>query len=92
MSTRRIYRYEVPVDDQWHEFALHGAPVAVGCRDPRFVEFWAMHDDGYDPGPVRRFIVVGTGHPLPARAHRHVGIAVAPGGQLVWHLMEDRST
>jgi hypothetical protein len=81
----RIYRYEVPVDDQWHEFDL-GPVLAVGCRQADVVEFWAMH---FDNGLTvrRRFIVVGTGHTLPVEASRHIGTAVAPGGQLVWHLM-----
>jgi hypothetical protein len=84
--TARIFRYEVPVDDRWHEFELSGDVLAVGCRTPTLVEFWARHSD--DTPPVtRRFGVVGTGHPLPDNA-RHRGTVVAPGGHLVWHLLE----
>lgn len=82
-----IFRYEVPVDDQWHEFALRGDVLAVGCRVPTVVEFWARHDDD-EPPTVRRLAVVGTGHPLPDGVGRHHGTAVAPGGHLVWHLLE----
>jgi hypothetical protein len=85
----RIFRYEVPVDDQWHDFKLWGDPLAVQCRDIRAVEFWARHGgENADPsGLSRSFIVVGTGHPIPTDA-RYWGTAIAPGGQLVWHLLE----
>jgi hypothetical protein len=86
-----IYRYEVPVDGQSHEFTLHSDPLAVGCRDTGVVEFWAWHHDE-SPGPAYRFIAVGTGHPMPAGRVRYHGTAVAPGGFLVWHLIEQRPT
>lgn len=89
--SRFICRYEVPVDDQWHEFEIHSEPLAVACRNPRVVEFWAQYDDTIRSVAPRRFIVVGTGHRLPERQTRHVGTAIAPGGALVWHLREDQS-
>lgn len=82
-----IYRYEVPVDGKDHEFVLHGSPLHVGCRDYDRVEFWAVYRDGSSDGPLRRFQVVGTGHELPKGA-RYIGTAPAPGGTLVWHLIE----
>jgi hypothetical protein len=81
-----IYRYEVPVDDGAHPIALPGRIVHVGCRDPRVVEFWALHSAV--PARERFFTVVGTGHPVPEGFTTHIGTAVAPGGQLVWHLLE----
>lgn len=87
--TNTIYRYEVPVDDEPHPIALAGDIVHVGCRDPRTVEFWALHSDG--PTRERVFCVVGTGHPIPGGFTRHVGTTVAPGGYLVWHLLEGDS-
>lgn len=84
---KRIYRYEVPVDDQIHVFDIWSNPVAVGCRSAETVEFWAQaHDDGL--ALRRAFVVVGTGQPLPETMRRHWGTAVAPGGALVWHLIE----
>lgn len=82
----RIYRYEVPVDGNWHTIGLHGDPIAVGCRQLGVVEFWAVHQEGALSIP-RNFIVEGTGHLMPAW-RRHWGTAVAPGGELVWHLLE----
>ncbi len=84
--TARIFRYEVPVDDRWHEFELRADVLAVGCRNPAVVEFWARHDDDV-PAATRRFIVVGTGHGFPSD-YRYHGTVVAPGGMLVWHLLE----
>lgn len=86
----RILRWEVPVDDQVHEFDFTGDVLAVGCRDIRVVEFWAL---AYDRAPgswnrARRMYVVGTGQPLPDKLMGHRGTVVAPGGQLVWHLIE----
>lgn len=83
----RIYRYEVPVDDQTHEVHIEGDPLHVGCRQTDVVEFWAAAGP-LSPGSPRRFTVVGTGHPFDD-AYRYWGTAVAPGGQLVWHLLED---
>lgn len=82
----RIYRYEVPVDDETHEVCIEGDPLHVGCRQIDTVEFWAIANRG--PLVPRRFTVVGTGHPFD-EGHRYWGTAVAPGGQLVWHLLED---
>lgn len=82
----RIFRYMVDVDDRIHAHDLRGEIVAVGCRKLDAVEFWSV-DDEDEPYDVRRFTVVGTGHPLP-EGGIHRGTAVAPGGQLVWHLIE----
>jgi len=87
----RIFRYEIPVDDQWHTIALLGDPLAVGCRRLNVVEFWARWATDGSAGVDRRFMVIGTGHMAPNNAWRHWGTAIAPGGQLVWHLIEDTS-
>jgi hypothetical protein len=80
---KRIYRYLVPVDDQWHDQDFDGEVLAVNCRRLDAVEFWAV-EGGIVP---RCFRVVGTGHPMPEDA-RYVGTAVTPDGSLVWHLVE----
>ncbi|MDX2838014.1 hypothetical protein PV377_03170 [Streptomyces ipomoeae] len=80
-----IYRYEVPVDDRWHPLQLSGRIVHVDCRDVHAVEVWAIHTN--DLPETRTFRVYGTGHTLPPDV-QHVGTAIAPGGQLVWHLIE----
>ena len=87
---KSIYRYEVPVDDGVCVIALSDPPAHVGCRHFATVEFWALHDPD---AKVRnyRFRVVGTGHPLPDDMVKYWGTAVAPGGNLVWHLIEVHS-
>jgi len=82
---RQMFRYEVPVDDQAHAFALTCNPVAAANAAGDVVEFWAEHDD--DPGFSRAFRVFGTGQPLPEDAE---WIATCPrtASGLVWHLYE----
>lgn len=89
LEDERIFRYEVPVDGQWHALKVDGAPLHVGCRKRGVVEFWAPSGGLNRPG-VRRFIVVGTGHPLPAGSLRYHGTAM--DGPLVWHLIEGGDT
>lgn len=88
-----IYRYDVPIDDEPHRFVLSGDIVHVDCRDPMFVEFWAVHY-GDNVSRPRWFQVYGTGHFLPENFVRVVGsvvsrVGVNPGA-LVWHLVEVR--
>lgn len=80
----QIFRYEVPVDDRWHEIAGCSTPLHVDCRDPHVVEFWAWRRDDL---PARSLRVYGTGHPIPDGT-KYRGTVIAPGGQLVWHLIE----
>jgi hypothetical protein len=86
--TRYMYRYELPIDDQPHTYALGSWPLAAApCGDPYKVEFWAEHDD--NPDNVRPIEVTlqvfGTGHPLPEWAN---WIATLPRTDLglVWHI------
>jgi len=86
--SQRVYRFEVPIDDLAHDLRLFGNPLGVACRNPEAVEFWAVHDDNskVELAPRRSFIVVGTGHALPANWWRHWGHAIS--GPIVWHLIE----
>lgn len=82
----RILRFEVPVDDQWHTITGCTMPMYVGCRTPGIVEFWAWERPTSRP---RRYRVIGTGHPIDDDDDVwYCGTAIAPGGQLVWHLVE----
>lgn len=83
---RTIYRYQIPVDGQPQDWQMTGTICAVGCRDPRTVEFWAEYDTEVI-AITRTFQVFGTGQWLPHQA-LYQGTAVAPGGKLVWHLFE----
>lgn len=96
-DTSRIFRYEVPVDDQWHIIqtptrataSITTRPaspvVAVGCRHSGVVEFWARRDpDTFDM--ARAYRVYGTGHEFPARA-RYEGTTPDSDPRLIWHLV-----
>lgn len=89
--TVMIYRYEVPVDDQWHEIGLRGDILEVGCRQSDMVEFWATHDTDAVI-QQRKYVVVGTGQPWPSipfdQRLVYRGTAQDPTGTLVWHLLE----
>jgi len=88
-----IYRYEVPVDDQWHRFELYGSVVHVAARKEDVVEFWAYHSPEVFGSPfVEHFRVVGTGQPVPKGENRwvnvrHVGTALV--GPFAWHLIKE---
>jgi hypothetical protein len=87
--TRRVFRYQVPVDDRPHDLTLTSGPLHVAAAWPPegpAVELWAEHDSGV-PARGRRFLVVGTGQPLPAGA-RWAGTCERTRGGLVWHLYE----
>lgn len=40
-----VFRYEVPVDDQWHAIEFDGDIVHVAARDPGYVEFPVFYID-----------------------------------------------
>lgn len=85
--TRTIHRLTIPVDGQWHTVALHGPIVHVATRQHRHVEIWFIDNDGAcTPEERRTFRAYGTGQPDVKGTH--VGTAITPGGELVWHLME----
>jgi hypothetical protein len=80
---KRMFRYEVPVDDRTHAIQTTSAPQHIGCREVGVVEFWAEHDDTAEPFSSR-YTVVGTGHQVPEGA-AYLGTAPHESG-LVWHL------
>lgn len=84
---RAVFRYTVPVDGDWHVHALTSAPLHVASRTPGVVEFWAESDPDDEPRDYR-FIVVGTGHPIP-EGTVYVGTTAAEYG-VVWHLYRKR--
>lgn len=87
MSSRRVFRYTVPVDDKAWTFDLTGDPVHVANGATlEEVEFWAELTDGA-PKKARQFQVFGTGHPLPDGA-RYVGTCPRTPEGLVFHLYD----
>lgn len=82
--TNRIFRYEVPVDGQWHALLGHANPLHVACRNNGIVEFWAW-ERSLDRYPIE-YRVYGTGESVDDLCD-YLGTALSPNGQLVWHLM-----
>lgn len=95
-----VGRFEVPVDDRWHEVGHYDRVLAVNVDRPDVVEFWALVDDQDPrPAPNHTYRVFGTGQPIPlgpwgeGRTH-WVGMGIWDGrptestGRLVWHLFE----
>lgn len=84
--TRAIYKYSVPVDDQWHEVSMPG-PARVLHVDGQgglyTVNLWAEVDITAFGSTVRNMRVFGTGQALPEGA-AYVGSTLA--GPFVWHL------
>lgn len=99
MSHRRVLRWEVRVDDHWHEIG-GGRVVHVDNRPPAFtglpprVEVWTeehLLDDWPASPPIaakRRVLVVGTGHQIPTTAIQHLGSVL--DGPFVWHLFAEQ--
>lgn len=85
--TRRVLRYEVPVDDAWHRITYAGLVEYVFSRDAAKVEFWSLEPPLLE-GATRteEFRVFGTGQPIEDELATYVGSAVTAGGALVWHL------
>jgi len=88
MSTERaVFKYEIPVDDQWHEIAmpLPAKVLHVACQDGArgTVMVWAEVTPSGAEVSSRAMRVYGTGHPVPSGAV-YVGTALA--SPFVWHV------
>lgn len=89
----KIYKYPVPVDDQWHDLPVTGKITHIGPDPFRndVIYVWAVHDDqGSQDAGTRRFRVFGTGHELPpnTRPENILGSVQTRDGMFVWHLID----
>jgi hypothetical protein len=84
---QRVLRWDVPVDDQWHEigagYVLEVASRGYRDRPGDLTEVWTLEQvedatfKAVENLPKRSVIVVGTGHQVPDNAE-HIGTAVVP--------------
>jgi hypothetical protein len=91
----KIYKYPLPVDDEWHDLPVNGKITFIGPDPVRndVVNIWAVH---YDTPPdhegphTRRFRAFGTGQPLPpnTRPENILGSVITRDGQYVWHVAD----
>ncbi len=94
--TRRIFRYEIKVDNDWHEFKFGGDVLHVNSPGPEVVEFWTTNrGDDTDKAP-RLLKVFGTGQTLEIpdgyQTVSYCGTTICPIhyplSRSVWHLYE----
>lgn len=83
----KVFRYEIPDDNAWHEISLTGPVVHTAIRDGAF-HFWALAGTGTPY--TARLRLFGTGDEVPGDAV-YRGTAVTESGLLVFHLFEDAS-
>lgn len=87
---QRVLRWDVPVDDQWHEigagYVAHVASRAHKHRPGDLVEVWTVEEVADTQVtvtvPMRSVTVIGTGHQVPDDAE-HIGTAVVPTFRVV---------
>ncbi len=78
---RRILKWTVPVDDQWHPIGA-GEVVHVACQGgSHAVQVWTVEVGTCEFRAAR---VYATGQPLPADAE-YAGTALAGG--FAWHVL-----
>ncbi len=87
-TERVVYRYRLPITDV-AEVEMPERPDILSLGPPRDgrdeLDMWALINPD---APLRtyRFLVCGTGHPVPENRGAFVGSVTTHGGQLVWHV------
>jgi len=95
MASRVIFKYEVPIKDEFEITLPYGANICLFASqepDPRTPKLWIEHSGtGSSCGDVvRSFRLFGTGHSIPDNPYlAHVGSVICE--PFVWHLYEDLS-
>ena len=84
-NVRTIWKYRLPLDDLVRISMPVGAQSLCVQMQGDVLTLWAMVDEDA-PTEIRRFVVAGTGHPLPAVLGHYLG-TVQPG-VFVWHVFE----
>lgn len=90
----RVFRYEIPISDEWHEFPEGKVVFATPHRkmDAARVEIWVLHDfDPFErqtPPRMMGLRVYGTGHPISEPVEHVYSFRDDP---LVWHVMRSNN-
>lgn len=85
---KRVLKWPIPIDDQWHEVPALVGGFHVGHQAEGAVTLWAETDLGTET-ETTRVRVFGTGQPY-ANTCSYLGLAFDPRG-FVWHLVEATS-
>jgi hypothetical protein len=87
METRRIWKYELEItDEQTVNMPMHADILTVQMQGGTMC-MWALVEPENVKRP-RKFLVVGTGNPMPDGMQRYVGTVQMMQGSLVWHIFE----
>ncbi len=90
-----LFNLESNMKSVW-KFALHpfaSLSMPVGAKalsvhaQNNEICLWAEVDTDAEK-ESRKFVVVGTGHPVPVEAGAFIGSALLNGGELVFHVFE----
>jgi hypothetical protein len=90
-TERRVLRWNVPVNDSWHQIGA-GQVLHVAVRSDRaLVEVWTLEElrpdwPKSDVKAKRTVRVYGTGQPIMDADIEYLGSALVPGERLVWHV------
>src|SRR5688500_9337837 len=82
-----IYKYLLASSDGRLELPEGAVPLHVAAQDDALWS-WARVNDEVTVMQERRFIVVGTGRPIPSSDALYVGSGFKEGDNLVWHVFE----
>jgi len=87
-----IHRFALPIDDRPHGIDLTGNILHAAVRRHGHVDIWYFARPASIQPMRRSFQIVATGQPLPIWLATHHQTAIAPDGQLVWHVLENHCT
>ena len=83
-----IWRYSLPIDDEWHDIGLTGDPLHMDMdgANRRLVLLWALATPGKQrEAVVRSFRVVVSGSLPEGVTHYH---GTVTDGLQIWHIVE----
>lgn len=89
MGKRAIWKYPVHLTDQFGAHIPEGAEVLSVQVQHGEPQMWVLVEPDA-PQRYRNFRVVGTGHPFDPAGWDFVGTFQISGGDLVFHLFEER--
>jgi hypothetical protein len=81
--SKRILKWKLPVDDEWHPVPGPFHHALVDTYDPGVVLLWGFEQEEPLPFEIRVF---GTGHDIPDEANC-VGTVRHEQTGLVWHVL-----
>jgi len=83
---KAVWKFEIPRDGVI--VMPFGAEVLQVREQIENVCLWALVDPDERQMETRRFILFGTGHPIPSAPMKYHGTAHLKGGMLVMHVFE----